>query len=1040
MKSKFTWIFTLLLAFFIQFSFAQEKTITGVVTDTEGMPMPGVNVMIEGTTQGVQTDFDGKYSITAAVGQKLVFTYVSMGTQVFTVGASNTISVKMVEDTEVLGGVVVEAYRTTTRAQSNVAVTTVTSKTIEGRPNASFIQTLQGQVPGLNISTGSGQPGANSTVILRGLGSVNGNVEPLYVIDNVPLNADNFRSINPNDIESISVLKDAGATSIYGNRGANGVIIVKTKKGTYESPLNIKYTGITSFSSIQGNDYNKMNARQLLTLERTKQKGLGFTGGTNGAPMTDDQINNYSTNTDWYNEMFRTGLTQNHVLSLTNGSKNVSSFTSFGYFDMEGMVKNTDLKRFNLRNNLNGKSDNNRFNYSTAVTINYSVRNEVNLGAGSVNLNPVIAANNGAPYISPSWYTNGSELNDYFQTGEPSDAAAANGAPVVTQGNLLLTPLMLLDKQKTSIQRTNELKMIGNVQASYKLTDELTLGTNIGTDFTEAVGLFVEDPSSFNAHYFRNPELPEEYIGFQSETFAREFAFNFNASLNYNKVFAEKHTIDASVFTEYYKAHLKSFNYTQNGLDPRVFTPGNGQGFIGHDPFPNPDVSSPAYYVPDVGSGKASAGLFSYFGSADYDYDKRFGLSATVRRDASYRFSETNRWGTFWSVSGRWNIDRESFMEGLPFDMLKLRASYGTTGNQNISGQSVFNAPNASKTLYDVGTGYSNLPSYVIAQLGNVDLKWETIEQANIGVDFEVWQHRLRGTFDVYQKTTKDLYQTIPISAVNGTYGVLGNNGSLRNSGVEALLSYDAVRSNDFNLTFTFNGSYNRNQMLEIPNPQGLTNNGNVVNHEGGPLNEYYLIKYAGVNPTNGNMLFYTKDGQLTENPDPESDRRFTNKSLVPVYQGGFGFDVSYKGFYATTQFSYVMDIDRFDFDLEGLQDPNSIGQFNMSTDVLNAWTPDNRITDMPSLFLTNKAMDSASDRYLKDASYLRLRFAQVGYAFSPEILNKTPFTGIKAFVQGENLATWSKWRGWDAESNRAGDQAQYPTPKIISVGLELQF
>lgn len=1039
MKSKFTWIFTLLLAFFIQFSFAQEKTITGVVTDGAGLPVPGANVVIEGTTQGVQTDFDGKYAITASVGQKLVFSFVGMASQTVKVGASNTISVKLEDDAQILKDVVVEAYRTTTKAQSNVAVTTITSETIEGRPNANFIQTLQGQVPGLNISTGSGQPGANSTVILRGYGSVNGNIEPLYVIDNVPMSVDNFRSINPNDIASISVLKDAGATSIYGNRGANGVIIVKTKKGGFKSQLDIKYTGTTSFTSLQGNDYNKMNAKQLLTLERAYGRGLGASGGASGGAMTDDEINNYGVNTDWYDEIFRTGVSQNHVLSLTSGGENLSSFTSFGYYDMEGIVRGTGLKRFNFRNNLNGKSNNGRFNYSTATTINYSVRTEAtNLGTGAVNQNPIIAANGGAPYLSPSFYTNGQELNDWYNTGVPSAAAAAAGAPNITKGTLLLTPLMLLDKLKTFTFETNEIKMISNVQASYKLTDDLTLGTSLGGDFTENMTLQVQDPYSFNSYLFQQDN--EDYLGSQTEAVTREFNFNANTSLNYNKVFAQKHALDVSVFTEYYKSHLKSFQYTQNGLNPKVFQPGNGAGFIGHVPFPADGTGSPAFYVPDVGAAKATAGLFSYFGSADYSYDQKYGLSATVRRDASYRFSETNRWGTFWSVSGRWNIDKEAFMQNTAFNMLKLRASYGTTGNQNILGQSSFSAPNNSRELMAAGTGYANLPAYFVDQLGNPDLKWETNEQFNIGLDFELWKSRLRGNLDVYQRTTKDLFLTTPISGVNGTYGLLSNNGDMRNSGVEALVSYGLINGKDFKLTLNFNGSYNRNIVLDIPDEGGLQNNGNTVLHEGGPINEYYLIKYAGVNPTNGNLLFYKADGSLTENPDPEVDRRFTNKSLAPVYQGGFGFDAEYKGFYLTTQFNYVADIWRFDFDLADLQDPSDIGQFNKSTDLLNAWTTDNRITDMPSIFVTNKGYDGASDRYLKDASYVRLRYATLGYTFSNELLAKTPFKGIKAFVQGENLVTWSKWRGWDAESNRAGDQSQYPTPRIVSVGLELQF
>lgn len=1023
MKSKFTWIFTLLLAFFIQFSFAQEKTITGVVTDAAGMPIPGVNVVKEGTAQGVQTDFDGKYSITASVGQKLVFSYISMKTQTLTVGASNTLSVKLEDAAENLNEVVVEGYRNSTRATSNIAVTTVTSKTIEGRPNANFIQTLQGQIPGLNISTGSGQPGANSTVILRGYGSINGNVEPLYVIDGVPLNSDNFRSINPNDIESVSVLKDAGATSIYGNRGANGVIIVKTKRGGYDSALSVKYTATTSFSTMQNNKYRKMNSQQALSLEKAFGKGYG-------ASLTDEEIKNYDVNTDWADQFFRTGVSQNHVLSLTSGSKNLSSFTSFGYNDTQGIVKTTSLQRFNFRNNISGKSNDDRFNYSTAVTINYSKNNTAaNLGTGAININPIIGALRGAPYISPAWYTNGADLHNWYLTGQGPEGVGYNG-----KGTLGLSPLMLLDRLKTATLSTNEMKMIANVQASYKLTDDLTVGTSIGSDFTETNGLNVQAPGSFNSILFQRQG--QEFNGFQTDSFVREFAFNMNTSLNYRKTFSEKHTIDASVFTEYYKAHQKSFSAVQNGLDPKVFEPGNGSGYI---PF-NPDT--PNFYVPNVASGKATAGLFSYFGSVDYDYDQKYGVSATVRRDASYRFSDTNKWGTFWSVSGRWNIDRESFMEGSVFDMLKLRASYGTTGNQNILGQSIFSAPNSSRTLFDSATGYGNLPSYQVVQLGNSDLKWETVEQINVGVDFELLKHRLRGNVDVYQRTTKDLYQSTPISAVNATYSILSNNGTLRNSGVEALLSYDVIRTNDFTLTATFNGSYNKNEFIKLPNvnESGIVDDGLQADVVGGALGQYYLIKYAGVNPTNGNLLFYDGKGNLTENPNPETDRRLTGKAPIPKYQGGFGFEANYKGFFATTQFSYVKDIYRFDYDLANLQDPSDIGVFNHSTDLLNAWTVDNRNTDMPSLFASNLGRGGDSDRYLKDASYLRLRYLSVGYSFSKDMLDKTPFSGIRAFVQGENLVTWSKWRGWDAESPRGADQAQYPTAKIFSVGLELQF
>jgi len=1013
MKSKFTWIFTLLLAFFIQFSFAQEKTVTGTVTDSQGMSIPGVNVkVVGGSGQSVQTDFDGNFSIQVSVNQKLEFSFVSMKTQVVTVGASGKYNVQL--EASDLDEVVVEAYRTTTRANSNVAVTTVTAKTIEGRPNANFIQTLQGQVPGLNITTGSGQPGANSTVVLRGYGSVNGNIEPLYVIDGMPLNVDNFRSINPNDIESVSVLKDAGATSIYGNRGANGVIVVKTKRGSFESPLKVKYLGTTSFTQMQDNKYRRMNSRQLLGLENTAGRGLGAT-------LTQDQINNYATDTDWYDEIFRTGTSQNHVLSLTSGGKNLSSFTSIGYFDQQGIVASTSLQRFNFRNNMNGKSNDGKFDYSTAVTINYSKRSEAsNLGEGAININPLSGANNGSPYISPSQYTNGLDLFNLYRS---------------SGGTLLYTPLFLLDQIKTFTNDINELKMIANFQANYKLTDDLTLGATFASDYTQNVSLRVQDPQAFNSYLFQardgDDNVLEDYIGFQSESLVQDFSVNVNTRLNYNHTFGENHNIDASVFTEYYKSHYKTFGAVQNGLDPKVFEPGNGAGYIGFN------IDTPSFYVPGVSSGKITAGLFSYFGSVDYAYSDRFGFGATVRRDASYRFSDTNKWGTFWSVSGRWNIDREKFMEGSVFNMLKLRGSYGTAGNQNIAGQSIYSLPNASRTLFASGQGYAGLPAYVLGQLGNADLKWETIAQTDIGVDFEVFDSRLRGTADVYRKTTKDLYQASPISGINGQYVLQANNGELRNSGVELLLSYDIIKTTDFTLTVTGNGSYNKNEFTQLP--RGDVDGTDVINTIGGQLDQFYLIPYAGVNPTNGNLLFRDINNNLTETPT-QADRRKTGKSYVPKYQGGFGFEANYKGFYLTTQFSFVQDVWRFDTDLDALQDPSDIGVFNKSTDLLNAWTPNNRITDIPSLTLTNKGFDSNSDRYLKDASYVRLRYSSVGYTFPSKTLEKTPFAGLRAYFQAENLFTWTKWRGWDAESPRGGDVYQYPTPRIFSIGLEVQL
>lgn len=1030
MKSKFTGILTLFLAFFIQFSFAQEKTITGTVTSSgDGLPLPGASVVIGGTTKGTQTDLDGRYTIMANKGDKLAFTFIGMAPQTIVVGDASVINVKMATDL-IIEAVTVEGYhRTTAKTLSNVAVTTVVAETIEGRPNANFIQTLQGQVPGLNITTNSGQPGANSSVILRGLGSINGNVEPLYVIDGVPLNSDNFRSLNPSDISSISVLKDAGATAIYGNRGANGVIIVTTKTGSFNSDMSIKYVASSGFVSLQKHDYNLMSSRELLTLQN--QSGFANTPGAN---MTEAEIAAWDVNTNWQKELFRTASYQSHAISMSSGSKNLTSYTSLGYYQMDGLVRNTGLQRFNFRNNNSGRSDNGKFNYQTGITLNFSKNNETtNLGTGNVNLNPVMSSLQGLPYLDPAWYIDGQQMVDVF--GGAATIPVPGGVSMA--GNLGISPYLIMDRNKTFVNNENEIKGVGNLQGSYKITDDLTIGSSFGLDFTETQFLRFNAPNNWTELYFQS--AGEKYLGFNSENTVRSVMLNTTTRLNYNKTFADKHTIDASIFTEYLKAHYKSMSAVQNGLDPKQAEPGNGQGWVPHDP----NGSTPQLYVPSVGSAIRTAGLFSYFGTADYDYDRKYGVGVTLRRDATYRFDDEYKWGTYWAVSGRWNIDQESFMENAGFNMLKLRASYGSTGNQNIDGQSIFSSASNYKTLYgQLGSGYMNNPSYGVIQYGNPKIQWETVVQTNVGIDFVTLNRRLSGTVDYYEKVTKDMYIPFTLSAAAGTSSINANVGEMSNKGVEAMLRYELFPStSDFQLSVTANGSYNKNTIENIASEDGRVDLTYQVNQEGRTYNEFFLVRYAGVNAANGNALFYTADGQLTEDPNEDTDRVLTGKSPLPVYQGGFGFDASYKGFFLTTQFNYVADIWRMDQDLQSLSDtgPSELHQFNKTTDLFDAWTPTNRYTSVPALAYNTGNYD-VHDRFLRDASYIRLRFVSLGYDVPTKFLDKTFLDSVRVYAQGENLYTWSNWRGWDAESLRGGDYAQYPTPKIVSFGVEVKF
>ncbi|WP_255443928.1 SusC/RagA family TonB-linked outer membrane protein [Robiginitalea sp. SC105] len=985
----------------ISISFAQEKTVSGTVVDQNNLPVPGVSVIVVGTSRGVQTDFDGNYSIKVNRGEVLRYAYLGLKDVERTVGPSNTIDVQMVEDAEALEEVVVQGYRTAAREKSSIAAQTISAETIENRPNASVVQTLSGQVAGLDISTNSGQPGANSTVRLRGVNSINGNVEPLFIIDGTPVDADNFRSLNPQDIASISVLKDAGATAIYGNRGANGVVVIKTKQGKYNSPLQINYTGIMSFNTLQDNDYDLMNSQEQLLLER--QRGAG-----RGDGLTDEEIAAAPT-FDWADFFFRTALTQNHTLNLQSGSENATQFTSLGYYNAEGILQASDLKRFSLRSNVSGRSGNDRFNYASNLTINYSNSGEPNgIGTAGINRNPVLAAYQSVPYITPDEYTNGAALL--------SPLLFAN------------TPLFILDNLNTLTRTEEEVKIIGSFNASYKLTDALTANLVLSADYQNEILNLAEAPDSFNALLFGGGANPTS--GFNDQQTRRQFTYNQVTSLNYSNAWG-RHSVDVGAYLEYFKAHLRTFGFRANGLDPKTFYPGDGSGFVD-------DNSSNDFFVDQANANILNAGLFSYFGQADYDYDTRYGLTGTIRRDASYRFAGSNKWATFYSVAGRWNIHNEAFMSNSIFDQLKLRASYGTAGNQRISGTTYFSAPDLTKNLFATGAGYAGFNSIFLSQIANTTLRWETVTSANIGLDFEVFDRRLRGSIDVYDKKTTDLFQNTPVSAINAVTALNANTGDLSNRGFDFTINYDVVRSNvadGFNLTLKGVGNFNETKLSNLPSEDGVIIG---TGRNDGKIFEYYTIRYAGVNPANGNLLFYTADGDVTENPNADTDRVWLNKNIFPDWQGSFGFDMDYKGFFLTTQFNYVVGVDRFDNDLAGFQNPNNIGQFRTSRDLLRAWTPDNRVTDIPAYDAFNRA-SFASDRYLTEADYLRLRFAQVGYNFPSRFLENTGLTRLRIFGNAENLFTITKWRGFDAEAQDNTSRI-YPTPKILSVGFELGF
>jgi TonB-linked SusC/RagA family outer membrane protein len=1023
MNSKFIRFLTLFMVLVFQFSFAQEKVVTGVVSDDLG-PIAGASVVVKGTKNYITTDFDGKYTIKADKGSVLEISYIG-DKELVTVGAGSVYNVKL-KSLQLKEVVITEGYdRTRTKATTSTASTTISSQTLENRPNASVLSSLQGTTPGLTILSGSGSPGsAKFDGLIRGASSVNGNTDPLVVIDGVPSTSNQFRNLNQNDIESITVLKDAAGTALYGNKGANGILQITTKNAKFNSGVKFTYDSVVGVNTLQDNNYNMSNAKQLLTIEKNYRSVDNTTVGAN---LTDQQIAEWGIDTDWKDVFFNQDLIQQHNLGVSFGGDNISSFTNLGYFEQGGLVPTTDFKRFSVRNNLQARSKDKKFTFESQISLGYSKRNQLVQEDGNVNnngiQNPLLGSQSGLPYVVSSPYTTGRAL--YNAIGDKFDG---NNDTWVLQDNL---------RANSILQRFTESTAILNLVGAYKLSNSFTVRNRTGFDFIESDGLTGRQPDNYLA-IVSAVNIGAQFGGNETQSNSKAFTLTNIASLHFDKTFRENHKLNAGLFMEYQKSHFLSKSANINGLNPLNYAPGAGTGYVAFNP------QTPNLYQRSIAASKFSGATLSYFGTLDYEYKSKYGFGGTIRRDGTYRFVDENKWGTFWSVSGRWNIDRESFMENSVFDLLKLRASYGINGNQNIVAANygfpaLLTARDLTRDLNTTGPGYDNITGTRVSQPGNPTLQWEEVAQANIGLDFSIFKRVLEGNLDVYRKVTSELFNSTNISAVNGQYTINSNNGELRNQGIELALRSNIIRNENLKVSVFANGSYNTTKVIDITpsNQIGVSN----LLQTGNYLEEWNLIPYAGVSQATGNMLFYDINGNVTETPSVDRDRRATGKTIIPKYQGGFGFNVDYKGFYINSLFSFTYDAWKIDNQYIWANTPSFIGDSNLTADMLNAWTPTNTNTTVPSLTASNLAVyDYASDRFLYDSSFLRLKNVNIGYNFPSKVLKDLAMSSLRFYIQGENLLTWTKWKGFDPEALTALSVTNYPNPTSVTFGVNVGF
>lgn len=580
---------------------------------------------------------------------------------------------------------------------------------------------------------------------------------------------------------------------------------------------------------------------------------------------------------------------------------------------------------------------------------------------------------------------------------------------------------------------------------TYRIDERFSFGGTANMDYISEQGLQIDAPGSIRGALSPNQQAATEFFGgVQSESYFRDFSFNTNANIRYTDFLDadKKHRLSAGLFTEYFYRNLQNAGFTAFGLNPAF--PGSSSGFVDPlTPVIDADGNETFPFVPGVFSAEAETALLSYFGNATWDYDGRFGAEVTIRRDGTSRFQSDFRWGTFYSVAGRWNIDRESFMNNVEWvTALKTRISYGQTGNQSIGGSTNFFP--GFQTISG-GTGYQNNNILLAGNLADTSVQWETTTQLNFGIDFGLWKNRLTGSLDVYDKLTEDLFFGRNLStAGTGFTNTQTNVGSMSNKGVEVQLAYDILRrtaTNDWNINVFFNGAMNENRIENLDNDSGFVEGASRTRlQEGERAFTYFMQRWAGVNPADGRALYYTADGELTTFYNRAANGVYTGKQFDPVWTGGFGLNVAYKEWSLNSLWSFQYDAWRVNGTYALTEDVAVAGFSNVNRSMLNAWQQPGDITGIPALAFGGLRFQDGT-RYLEDASFLRLRNINLAYNVKSETLDRIGFiNGLRIFVQGTNLLTFSKWRGFDPETSRLNEFFSYPVPVQLTAGLDVTF
>ncbi len=1018
--------------------FFQERTISGKVTSSENEILPGVSVIIKGTTNGTVTDANGNYTLGVSGAESiLVFSFIGFAQEEVTVGNQSNISVILKPSTETLSEVIVIGYGEVKKSDLTGSVSSIKSDELRAVPTTSFDQALQGRAAGVQVSQTSGQPGAEASIRIRGTSSITAANEPLYVIDGMLVNSSSgditpggitgprmgaMSAINPNDIESIEILKDASATAIYGSRGANGVILITTKRGK-------KGTSNVNFESYYGvqevsNKLDLLNASQFGSLVNDARTNAGL-------PLIFGNTENLGEGTDWQEEIFRVAPIQNYQLSFTGGSEKTQYALSGGVFDQDGIVINSYFKRYSFRSNINTEI-NKRLSIGTNLSISHTRGNVLNTGlqfivpgviGGALTMNPIL------PVYDPT-VKGGYVVENTVGPFEGEQTGSVAGNPVAESN----------DRQALSTTT----RILGNVEARYTLAKGLVFKTSLGID-----GSYSKD-RTFEPSWLRGARGVKGIAGIaalEAFTWLNENTLTYDRSLRGGKD-------NLNVVVGYTLQEFKN-----ESINTWVFGPDDQLGY--HRLSIATDPQSPT-------SGESQWNMVSYLGRAQYSLNNKYLFTVTGRVDGSSKFSTGNKYSFFPSGAFAWRVSEESFMKGLTFiSDLKLKASIGTIGNQGIVPyQSLPLVASYGQGVFNNGAIVTSYNSSQPQTYNNPGLKWETTRQLNAGFDAGFAEGRIQLTAEYYQKYTYDLLLSTPISGVSGFESTYLNIGNVVNKGIDLeLTSVNTQTGNPFQWNTSLNFSVNRNEVTKLATENDVQLGSGLMLREGESIGTFYGYVFEGifqsdaeadesavfVNQTSGASLARAGDRKYKDLDDngiiDEKDRTIIGNAM-PDFTWGLNNTLGYKDFTLSFFIQASHGNDMHNLNQMFLEDFN--GEHNVLSDAaLNRWTPENPSNEYPRALAKRTAdVGTVSSKFIEDASYVRLKNISLGYDFPARWLDPVSVRSLRIYVSATNLFTITDYKGYDPEGSSYGtstaypgiDQGRYPLTKTYLVGLNFGF